>query len=100
MHSTERYFDETVEFIAEILKYDSSMKEAGDKLDENDKATLQAAIDAAKKDLDSGDDDKIKAAYDKLMNDVQPVFAKLYQQNAGAQGGPDMGGADGGEFHQ
>ena len=83
-----------------IFSCEQTMKEAGDKLDENDKATLQAAIDAAKKDLDSGDDDKVKAAYDKLMNDVQPVFAKLYQQNAGAQGGPDMGGADGGEFHQ
>ncbi len=83
-----------------IFSCEQTMKEAGDKLDENDKATLQAAIDAAKKDLESGDDDKVKAAYDKLMNDVQPVFAKLYQQNAGAQGGPDMGGADGGEFHQ
>ena len=28
MHITERYFDETVEFIAEILRYDSSMKPA------------------------------------------------------------------------
>ena len=83
-----------------IFSCEQTMKEAGDKLDENDKATLQAAIDAAKKDLESGDDDKVKAAYDKLMNDVQPVFAKLYQQNAGAQAGPDMGGADGGEFHQ
>ena len=46
----------------------------------------------------------VKAAYETLMNSVQPVFAKLYQQSAGAQGGPDMGpdmgGADGGEFHQ
>ena len=84
-----------------IFSCEQTMKEAGDKLDENDKATLQAAIDAAKKDLESGDDDKIQAAYETLMNSVQPVFAKLYQQNAGAQGGPDMGGgADGGEFHQ
>ena len=83
-----------------IFSCEQTMKEAGDKLDENDKATLQTAIDAAKKDLESGDDDKVKAAYEKLMNDVQPVFAKLYQQNAGAQAGPDMGGADGGEFHQ
>ena len=83
-----------------IFSCEQTMKEAGDKLDENDKATLQAAIDVAKKDLESNDDDKIKAAYETLMNSVQPVFAKLYQQNAGAQGGPDMGGADGGEFHQ
>ena len=46
----------------------------------------------------------VKAAYETLMNSVQPVFAKLYQQQAGAQGGPDMGpdmgGAGDGEFHQ
>jgi molecular chaperone DnaK len=87
-----------------IFSCEQTMKEAGDKLDENDKATLQAAIDAAKKDLDSEDDEVVKAAYETLMNSVQPVFAKLYQQSAGAQGGPDMGpdmgGADGGEFHQ
>ena len=83
-----------------IFSCEQTMKEAGDKLDENDKATLQSAIDAAKKELESNDDDRIKAAYETLMNSVQPVFAKLYQQNAGAQGGPDMNGADGGEFHQ
>ncbi len=82
-----------------IFSCEQTMKEAGDKLDENDKATLQSAIDAAKNDLASDNDDTIKAAYETLMNSVQPVFAKLYQQNAGAQG-PDMGGADGGEFHQ
>ena len=77
------------------------MKEAGDKIDENDKATLQAAVDAAKKELESDDDDRIKAAYDKLMQDVQPVFAKLYQANGGAAPGGDQGGADGDtEFHQ
>ena len=82
-----------------IFSCEQTMREAGDKLDDNDKATLQAAIDAAKKDLESDDDEVVKAAYDTLMNSVQPVFAKLYQQ-ASAQGGPDMGGADGGEFHQ
>ncbi len=87
-----------------IFSCEQTMKEAGDKLDENDKATLQAAIDAAKKDLESDDDEVVKAAYETLMNSVQPVFAKLYQQQAGAQGGPDMGpdmgGAGDGEFHQ
>ena len=82
-----------------IFSCEQTMREAGDKLDDNDKATLQSAIDAAKKDLESDDDEVVKAAYDTLMNSVQPVFAKLYQQ-ASAQGGPDMGGADGGEFHQ
>ncbi len=84
-----------------IFSCEQTMKEAGDKLDENDKATLQAAIDAAKKELESDDDERIKAAYDTLMNSVQPVFAKLYQQAGGAGGGPNPDGGEGsGEFHQ
>ena len=84
-----------------IFSVEQTMGEAGDKLDDSDKATLQAAIDAAKTELASDDDDRIKAAYDKLMQDVQPVFAKLYQAQGGAN--PDMGGTtdDGDtEFHQ
>ena len=84
-----------------IFSCEQTMREAGDKLDENDKAALQAAIDEAKKGLESDDDDVVKAAYDTLMNAVQPIFAKLYQQNAGAEG--DMGGGtddNGAEFHQ
>ncbi len=82
-----------------IFSIEQTLKEAGDKLSEEDKATVQAAVDAAKTELESGDDEKIKAAHDTLMNAVQPVFAKLYQQaqadaqNAGAQGGDE-------EFHQ
>ena len=76
------------------------MKEAGDKLSDEDKATLQSAVDAAKKELESEDDERIKAAFDTLQNAVQPVFAKMYQQAqaAGAQGAPD--GSDDTEFHQ
>ena len=33
------------------------------------------------------------------MQDVQPVFAKLYQQAGGAQGAPNTDGDDT-EFHQ
>ncbi len=84
-----------------IFSCEQTMKDAGDKLDENDKATLQAAIDAAKKELESDDDERIKAAYETLMNSVQPVFAKLYQQAGGAQGGANPEGGEGsGEFHQ
>ena len=60
---------------------------------------MTAAIDEAKKELESEDDDRIKAAYDKLMQDVQPVFAKLYQQAGGPQGGAAPG-SDDTEFHQ
>ena len=83
-----------------IFSVEQTMKEAGDKLDDADKATLQTAIDDAKKELESNDDDRIKSAYDKLMQDVQPVFAKMYQANGGAN--PDAGTTtdDDTEFHQ
>ena len=87
-----------------IFSVEQTLKEAGDKISEEDKNTVQSAVDAAKTELNSGDDGRITAAYDTLMNAVQPVFAKLYQQAGGANGGagPDMGGANGGEeeFHQ
>jgi hypothetical protein len=46
------------------------------------------------------DDDRIKAGYEKLMQDVQPVFAKLYQANSGAN--PEANTSTDGdtEFHQ
>ena len=84
-----------------IFSVEQTMSEAGDKLDENDKATLNAAIEAAKAELASDDDARITAAYDKLMQDVQPIFTKLYQANGGAAGADPNGATDGDtEFHQ
>ncbi len=85
-----------------IFSIEQTISEAGDKLSDDDKNVLNVAIDDAKKELASDDDDRIKAAYDKLMNDVQPVFAKLYQQSGAAQGaqGADMGADGDDEFHQ
>ena len=83
-----------------IFSVEQTMKEAGDKIDENDKATLQTAIDAAKAELASDDDDRIKAAYDKLMQDVQPVFTKMYQAAGGANGGAAPSDDGDTEFHQ
>ena len=57
-------------------------------------------VDAAKKELESDDDDRIKAAYDKLMQDVQPVFAKMYQAAGGANGGEAPADDGDTEFHQ
>ncbi|MGN0822191.1 MAG: Hsp70 family protein, partial [Candidatus Gallimonas sp.] len=85
-----------------IFSVEQTMKDAGDKLSDEDKSTLQAAIDEAKKELESDDDERIKAAYDTLVNAVQPVMAKMYQQAAGAAGAQGAPGADGDdtEFHQ
>ena len=51
--------------------------------------------------MESDDDDRIKTAYEKLMQDVQPVFAKLYQQANATGADPNAGATDGDtEFHQ
>lgn len=85
-----------------IFSVEQTMKEGGDKLSEEDKATLQSAVDEAKKELESDDEERINAAYETLTNAVQPVFAKMYQQAAGANsaGAPGPDGADDTEFHQ
>jgi molecular chaperone DnaK len=86
-----------------IFSIEQTMKESGDKLSDEDKATLNSAVEDAKKTLETDDDEQIKAAYDKLTNAVQPVFAKMYQQNAANGAGPAAGGASNGddtEFHQ
>jgi molecular chaperone DnaK len=86
-----------------IFSIEQTMKESGDKLSDEDKATLNSAVEDAKKTLETDDDEQIKAAYAKLTNAVQPVFAKMYQQNAANGAGPAAGGASNGddtEFHQ
>ena len=86
-----------------IFTVEKTLKDSGDKLSEEDKATVEAAVKEAKDELASDDNDRIVKATEKLSNDVQGVFAKLYQQaqgaanaNEGAQGGSD----DDTEFHQ
>ena len=86
-----------------IFTVEKTLKDSGDKLSEEDKATVDAAVKEAKDELASDDNDRIVKATEKLSNDVQGVFAKLYQQaqgaanaNEGAQGGSD----DDTEFHQ
>ena len=86
-----------------IFQVEKTVKDSGDKLSEEDKATVESAVKEAKEELASDDNDRIVKATEKLSNDVQGVFAKLYQQaqgaanaNEGAQGGSD----DDTEFHQ
>ena len=85
-----------------IFTVEKSITELGDKLSAEDKASLEELVNSAKEELASDDDDRIKAATEKLTNESQQIFAKIYQQAGGAQD-PNAGanGADGGEeFHQ
>ncbi len=82
-----------------IDSLEKTVKEAGDKLSDEDKTTVENAVAKAKTELESGDNDRIKAAIDTLQNEIQPVIAKMYQQGAGAQGANPDGGDDT-EFRQ
>ena len=80
---------------------EKTVKEAGDKLTDEDKKTIEDALVKARAELESNDNERIKAAIDTLSNEVQPVVAKIYQQAQGAQGGnPNQNGGDDTEFKQ
>ncbi|MDE7158074.1 MAG: Hsp70 family protein, partial [Clostridiales bacterium] len=85
-----------------IFSVEQTIKEAGDKLSDEDKETLKNAVEEAKKALDEDDEEKYHAAFDELSNKIQPIVAKLYSQaGAGANGeAPSDDGADDTEFHQ
>ena len=84
-----------------IFTIEKSMKDLGDKISGEDKAKLEDAVKEAKTELESNDNDRIVAATEKLSNESQAIFGKIYQQ-ANPNGDPNaQGGADGGEeFHQ
>ena len=84
-----------------IFTVEKSINELGDKLSAEDKAQLEELVKSAKEELASDDDDRIKAATEKLTNESQQIFAKIYQQAAGAQNADANGGnGDDTEFHQ
>ena len=69
------------------------MQDSGDKMADDDKKTLQDAMDAVKGALDrNADSDELEKLTDKLMDEWQKVGAKMHQQ-AGPQTPPP--GADG-----
>ncbi len=82
-----------------IFSVEQTIKDSEGKLSDEDKSTLQSAVDEAKKDLESDDEERFRSGFDELSKKIQPVIAKLYQQ-AGAAGG-EGGSSDGDtEFHQ
>ncbi len=70
-----------------IYEIEKQLKENGDKLTEEDKATVQTEIDAIKKVREGNNAAEIKTAMENFTQKVYAIFGKLYQQ----QGAPDMG---------
>ena len=85
-----------------IFTVEKSISDLGDKLSAEDKAQLEEAVKHAKDELASDDDDRIKAATEKLTQESQQIFAKVYQQAQAAGDAGANGGQSGGdeEFHQ
>ena len=88
-----------------VFQVENALKEAGDKLDANDKAAVEADLNALKDllsqtaNVESMTDAQvadIKAAQEKMMESAQKLFSKMYEQTQGGQAGPNpgnMGGA-------
>ena len=85
-----------------VFQTENALKEAGDKLDANDKASVEADLNALKDLLNKTKPEEtteaqvaeIKAAQEKLMQSAQKLFAKMYEQTQQQAGGPNpnMGG--------
>lgn len=66
-----------------IFNIEKFMKESGDKLPEEDRTKVNDSVADAKKVLEGGDLEKIKAETQKLLDVTGPIFSKLYQQAQG-----------------
>ena len=84
-----------------VFQLEKMLKDAGDKISEEDKTKLKTAIENAKKDFASDDIEVVKKALETLQAESQEVATKLYQ-NAGAAGTDAQnanGAADDGNIH-
>ena len=96
--------DEYNDAQAMVSSFEKSLEEVGDKVGASEKAAAEADLAALKEaieraPIDQITDDQIadiKAAKEKLMNTMQPIAQKVYEQaqaSAGAQGGAQAGTA-------
>ena len=82
-----------------IFTIEKSLKELGDKVSPEDKAKLEEDVKEAKVELESNDNDRIVKATEKLSNESQAIFGKIYQQaNPNGEQGAENNGDT--EFHQ
>ncbi|MEL4859988.1 molecular chaperone DnaK [Pseudoflavonifractor phocaeensis] len=79
-----------------VYQTEKTLEELKDKIDAADKSTLDGALNKLKEALKGTDTGAIKTATEELSKAFYPITEKLYNQaggQAGAQPGPDMGGA-------
>ena len=88
-----------------VFQTEKALNDVGDKVSADEKATVEADINALKdllekyrnQEMTEDQVAEIKAAQEKMMTGAQGVFSKMYEGMQGAQGaagaGPDMSGA-------
>ena len=77
-----------------VFQTEKALEEVGDKIDANDKAAVEADLNALKEAINRAPIDQmtdaqvedIKAGKEKLMQSAQQLFAKVYEQAQAAQG--------------
>ena len=96
-----------------VFQTEKALEEVGDKIDANDKAAVEADLNALKEavgrapmeEMTDAQIEDIKSGKEKLMNSAQALFAKVYEQAQSQAGGPGAGpdanaGAGAGETYQ
>ena len=88
-----------------VLSAEKMIKDGGDKIADQDKTDLQAAIDSAKGKLQSENLDELKGEMERLQNASHKIAEQMYQAGAaagaeGAQGPEANAGADAGAKSQ
>ena len=78
-----------------IFQTEKTMNELGDKITDNDKAPVNAAIEKLKATIESGNVEAIKADTEALQQAFYPIAQKIYAEQA-AQGGAQGQGGFGG----
>ena len=90
-----------------VFQTEKALNEVGDKISESDKSGVEADLAKVKEILEATKDqemndsqiDELKVAKEKLEQDAQSLFTKMYEKMQGAAGaggaGPDMGGFTG-----
>jgi molecular chaperone DnaK len=78
-----------------VYQTEKTLKETEGKIDAADKAAVEAEVAKVKQALQGTDSAAIKAATEALTQVFYGVSQKLYQQQGGQPGGPDMGGMGG-----
>ena len=88
-----------------VFQVENALKEAGDKIDANDKAAVETDLNALKDllaqtanaEMTDAQIADIKAAQEKMMESAQKLFAKMYEQTqqAGGQAGSNPGAGAG-----